>query len=65
MILRKSSEIDPIPTSLLKELIDEVAPVLTKLFNISLIVAAAFKQAIIKPLLKNVTNIIQTFTTSI
>ena len=51
----KSSEIDPIPTSLLKELIDEVVPVLTKLFNISLscgIVPTAFKQAIVKPVLK-------------
>ena len=54
----KSSEIDQITTSLLKQLIDEVVPVLTRLLNISLssgIVPTAFKQAAIKPLLKKTT----------
>ena len=58
MILKcppKSSEVDPIPTSLLKELIDVIVPVVTKIFNVSLstgTVPSAFRHAIVKPLLK-------------
>ena len=53
----KSCESDAIPTSLLKEIILVVAPSLAKIINISLehgIFAAAWKIAIIRPLLKKV-----------
>ena len=51
----KSSEADPIPTSLLREMIDEIVPLLAKLFNALLssdIVPSAFKGAKVRPLLK-------------
>ena len=53
----KSCESDAIPTSLLKEILPAVAPSLAKIINISLehgIFAAAWKIAIIRPLLKKV-----------
>ena len=51
----KSSEADPIPTSLLREMINEIVPLLAKLFNASLssgLVPSAFKGAKVRPLLK-------------
>ena len=51
----KSCESDAIPTSLLKEILPAVAPSLAKIINISLehgTFAAAWKIAIIRPLLK-------------
>ena len=51
----KSCESDAIPISLLKEILPAVAPSLAKIINISLehgIFAAAWKIAIIRPLLK-------------
>ena len=53
----KSCESDAIPTSLLKEILLTVAPSLAKIINISLehgIFAAAWKIAILRPLLKQV-----------
>ena len=53
----KSCESDAIPTSLFKEILLAVAPSLAKIINISLehgIFAAAWKIAIIRPLLKKV-----------
>ena len=58
MILKcppKSSEADPIPTSLLREMISEIVPLLAKLFNALLssgLVPSAFKGAKVGPLLK-------------
>ena len=52
----KSCDLDPISTSLLKECLDVLLPYITNIFNTSLtsgIVPNCFKQAIIKPLLKN------------
>ena len=49
----KSPEADPIPTSLLKEMIDEIVPLLFKPFSasfISGIVPSAFNDAKIRPL---------------
>ena len=51
----KSCESDVIPTSLLKEILLALAPLLAKIFNISLehgIFASYWKVAIIRPLLK-------------
>ena len=51
----KSSEADPIPTSLLREMISEIVPLLAKLFHASLcsgLVPSAFKGAKVRPLLK-------------
>ena len=51
----KSCDLDPLPTSLLKECIDLFAPFLTKLFNLSLInstVPRLFKVAHITPIVK-------------
>ena len=51
----KSSEADPIPTSLLKEMIYEIVPLLAKLFNTSLIsgiVPSDFKEAKVRLLVK-------------
>ena len=51
----KSSEADPIPTSLLREMISEIVPLLAKLFHASLssgVVPSAFKGAKVGPLLK-------------
>ena len=58
-ILKKSSsatcELDPMPTHLLKEHVDTLAPIITKMVNSSLETGAcptAFKHAVISPLLK-------------
>ena len=58
-ILKKSSsatcELDPMPTHLLKEHVDTLAPIITKMVNSSLETGAcptAFKLAVISPLLK-------------
>ena len=51
----KSPEADPIPTSLLREMISEIVPLLAKLFHASLcsgLVPSAFKGAKVRPLLK-------------
>jgi len=51
----KSCELDPIPTHCLKDCIDELLPSITRIINLSLsnaIVPDAFKEAIIRPLLK-------------
>lgn len=55
----KSCSLDPIPTVLLKACIDEILPITTTIFNMSLqtgIVPAAFKEAIITPLQKSSTG---------
>ena len=55
MLPNKSCAADPVPTSVLKQLADEVAPFLTALFNRSMtegIVPAAFRTAFITPHLK-------------
>ena len=52
----KSCDLDPIPTSLLKQCIDFLIPYITDIFNISLssgCVPDLFKQAILIPLIKN------------
>lgn len=54
----KSCPLDPLPTSLLKECLTELLPVLTKMVNLSLaegVVPARFKEAIVLPLLKKLT----------
>ena len=58
-ILKKSSsatcELDQMPTYLLKEHVDTLAPIITKMVNSSLETGAfptAFKHAVISPLLK-------------
>ena len=51
----KSCELDPIPTSLLKECIDVLLPFITNLINLSIEtghVPSAFKTAAVTPLLK-------------
>ena len=51
----KSSAADPIPTSLLKQVADLVAPFIVELFNRSLAAGhfpAAFKEAFVKPTVK-------------
>ncbi len=51
----KTCELDPIPTWLLKSCIDELLPILTRIFNVSLTtgqIPDALKVAIIKPHLK-------------
>ena len=51
----KSSEADPLPISLLREMIDEIVPLPAKLFHASLssgVVPSAFKGAKVRPLLK-------------
>ncbi len=53
----KSCSLDPIPTFLLKECIDELTPIITALINASLssaTVPASFKNAVVIPLLKKV-----------
>ena len=50
-----SCEQDPIPTSLIKEFVDDFAPYLTKVVNLSLsnrIFPSCLQHAIVKPLLK-------------
>ena len=51
----KYCQLDPIPTALLRECIDEILPLITKIINLSLKLGnmpKSLKQAIIKPLLK-------------
>ncbi len=51
----KYCELDPIPINLLRECIDEILPLLTKIINLSLQLCdmpTSFKKAIIKPMLK-------------
>ena len=51
----KSCDIDPLPTQLLKECLEELCPVITKIINLSLsmgIFPDQFKSAILTPLLK-------------
>ena len=51
----KSCELDPIPTWLLKECLDELLPTITKLINYSLefsYVPKSFKSSLIRPLIK-------------
>ena len=51
----KSCELDILPTNLVKQSVDSLAPFLTHLFNVSLstgVVPSQFKSAIIRPLLK-------------
>ena len=51
----KSCEMDPLPTHLLKQCLDELAPVITCIVNKSLVAAtllASLKHATVKPLLK-------------
>ena len=59
-----SSEIDPIPTTLLKECCTEVAPIIPKIVNLSLVnayVPHSMKKAVIRPLIKKVTLDPETF----
>ncbi len=54
----KSSPLDPIPTKILKECIDQLLPALVKIINASLAsstVPAPFKKAIVTPLIKKPT----------
>lgn len=54
----KSCELDPIPTSLLEGFIQTLAPVITRLVNMSLqqgVIPSAYKAAILRPLLKKPT----------
>ena len=51
----KSCESDPVPTTLLKEILPQVIKLITKIINISLelgIFASQWKVALVKPLLK-------------
>ena len=51
----KSCELDPMPTYLLKQCVNNILPVITAMVNKSLNempVPTAFKQAIVRPLLK-------------
>ena len=51
----KSCELDPIPTHILKEMLDRVLPLITKIINLSLgmgTFATEWKTAIVRPLLK-------------
>jgi hypothetical protein len=51
----KSCELDPLPTHLLKQCLDTLAPVITRLVNMSLVessVPSTFKKAVARPLLK-------------
>ena len=52
---RKSCDLDPIPTSVLYDCLDEIIPIVTSIMNKSLssgIVPQCFKHALLKPLLK-------------
>jgi hypothetical protein len=54
-LLNKSSEVDPLPVDILKQVIGELAPFFQELFNRSLTVShfpETFKSAYITPLLK-------------
>ena len=53
----KSCEIDPVPTSLLKEILPQIIKPITKIINTSLeqgVFASQWKVAIVKPLLKKI-----------
>ena len=53
----KTSELDILPTNVLKSFLDELLPIITKLVNLSLkqgIFPSKWKQAIVRPLLKKV-----------
>ena len=53
----KSCDLDPIPTSVLYDCLDEIIPIVTSIMNKSLssgIVPQCFKHALVKPLLKKV-----------
>ena len=53
----KSCDLDPIPTSVLYDCLDEIIPIVTSIINKSLssdIVPQCFKHALVKPLLKKV-----------
>ena len=52
---KKSCDLDPIPTSVLYDCLDEIIPIVTSIVNTSLssgIVPQCFKLALVKPLLK-------------
>ena len=52
---KKSCDLDPIPTSVLYDCLDEVIPIVTSIMNKSLsssVVPQCFKHALVKPLLK-------------
>ena len=52
---QKSCDLDPIPTSVLYDCLDEIIPIVTSIINKSLssgIVPDCFKHALVKPLLK-------------
>ena len=52
---KKSCDLDPIPTSVLSDCLDEIIPIVTSIMNKSLssgIVPDCFKHALVKPLLK-------------
>ena len=52
---KKSCDLDPIPTSVLYDCLDEIIPIVTSIMNKSLssgIVPQCFKHALVKPLLK-------------
>ena len=51
----KQSELDPLPTWLIKIYVDDLVPVITRIMNLSLsesIFPCSFKQSIVKPILK-------------
>ena len=53
----KSCMSDPLPTTLLKDTIDELLPVLTKIVNLSILhrnMPMAYKNAVLTPLMKKV-----------
>ncbi|CAC5421246.1 unnamed protein product [Mytilus coruscus] len=53
----KSCELDPLPTNILKPCLNSLATVITKIVNLSLepcCVPSSFKEAVVRPLLKNV-----------
>ena len=54
-MLKKSCDLDPIPTSVFYDHLDEIIPIVTRIMNTSLssgIVPQCFKHALVKPLLK-------------
>ena len=53
----KSCELDPIPTTIFKKLLDKLAPLITKIVNISLTkgeFSTDWKTAVVRPLLKKI-----------
>ena len=51
----KSCELDPIPTTILKQCVDEIAPAITSIVNHSMasgVVSSTLKMALVRPLLK-------------